>query len=226
MINLKNISVNYGTKQVLKNLNLTLETGQIHGLLGLNGSGKTTLFNAIYGLKKMKSGEITINNNKLQKKNIAYLETVNYFYPNITGEEYLSLFINQNFDIKEWNKLFGLPLNKIIETYSTGMKKKLSIFGILKLDKSILILDEPFNGLDLETSRTLKLILLKLKEAGKTIIISSHILEFLTNLCDKLHYLKNGVIQFTKEKNNFETIDKEIFAEFEENKQKILSELL
>ena len=88
MINIKNISVNYGKNQVLKNLNLALETKQIHGLLGLNGAGKTTLFNAIYGLIKMKYGEITINNQKLQKKNIAYLETVNYFYPNITGKEY------------------------------------------------------------------------------------------------------------------------------------------
>ncbi len=226
MIKIKNLSVNYGKKQVLKNMNLELDSNQIHGVLGLNGAGKTTFFNTLYGLKKIKSGKITVNDNKVQKKNIAYLETHNYFYPNITGMEYLSLFINPDFEIIKWNKLFDLPLNKIIETYSTGMKKKLAILGILKLDKSILILDEPFNGLDLETSRTLKLTLLKLKESGKTIIISSHILESLTTLCDKLHYLKNGIIQFSKEKTNFEGIDNEIFSELEKNKQEILSNLI
>ena len=148
---------------------------------------------------------------QLQKKSISYLVTENYFYSNITGKEYLDLFKNPHFDIEQWNKLFDLPLNKIIDGYSTGMKKKLALLGILKQDKSIMILDEPFNGLDIETCRIIRMILLRLKEKGKTIIITSHIIETLTNLCDYIHYLKDGVINQSVDESGFAQFERDVF---------------
>jgi len=223
MIIISNLSVSYqkGIK-VINGLNLQLDLDEVHGLVGLNGSGKTTLLNTIFSIIKQENGSITYNNQKLTKKSIGYLETENFFYTNITGAEYLSLFENKNFDLTAWNKIFELPLNNIIDNYSTGMKKKLALLGILKLDKPILILDEPFNGLDLETCKVLQIIILKLKQ--KTIIITSHILESLTSICDKIHYLDNGIIKFSRTKNEFENLEKDIFHNFA--KSEMINELI
>jgi ABC-2 type transport system ATP-binding protein len=226
MITINNITVSYNKNEVINNLNLSLSNNTINGIVGLNGAGKTTLLNAIFGLKKYKQGKILWNNNKLSKKHISFLPTENFFYSNITGREYLNLFKNQSFDINKWNKLFLLPLDNIIDNYSTGMKKKLALFGILKQDKPIMILDEPFNGLDIEMSRIIRLILLKLKDVGKTIIITSHIVETLTNLCDYIHLLEDGKIKYSKEKNEFTEFEREIFKSIEDKNTVLISELI
>jgi ABC-2 type transport system ATP-binding protein len=138
----------------------------------------------------------------------------------------LSLFQNAEFDVQEWNKIFKLPLNDLIEGFSTGMKKKTAILGILKLSKQILILDEPFNGLDLETARVIRLIILKLKEQGTTIILTSHILETLTNTCDTICYLKSGKVEFSRTKDEFDTIEKEVFEDLEQEQNRMIEKLL
>jgi ABC-2 type transport system ATP-binding protein len=211
---------------VLDTLSLSFEDAHIHGIVGLNGAGKTTLMNTLFGLKKPDSGTIRFNNNALNKKEVAFLPTENFFYTNITGHEYLSLIINSRFDTLKWNSLFDLPLNKLIDTYSTGMKKKLAFMGILKQDKPIMILDEPFNGLDLETCRVLRSILLKLRNNGKTIIITSHIMETLTNLCDQIHYLEKGQIRYSKQQSEFAAFEKEIFDFIEHKNRDLLTELI
>ena len=129
--------------------------------------------------KEKQSGSISYDSLPITKNKIAYLESSNYFYPYITGKEYLRMFQTQNlsFNIDKWNELFELPLNKLVEDYSSGMKKKLALMGILSLNREILVLDEPFNGVDLETVHKIKSLLIKLKESNKTIIITSHILE-------------------------------------------------
>ena len=215
MIIIDNLTVSYQyEKNVLSGLKINLETDKIHGLVGLNGAGKTTLLNTIFGLIKQTAGTINFNNQKINKKQIGYLETENFFYSDITGNEYISLFENKSFELENWNEIFELPLNALIENYSTGMKKKLALLGILKLDKPILILDEPFNGLDLETCKVLQLIILRLKEKGKMIIVTSHILESLTTICDEIHYLENGEIKFSKNKDDFHNLENEIFHNF------------
>jgi ABC-2 type transport system ATP-binding protein len=215
MIIIEYLQVSYQSKIfVIDNLNLSLTDKTVHGLIGLNGSGKTTLLNTIFGILKPDNGNITYNNQKISKKDIAYLESENYFYPNITGDEYLKLFENNSFKLNEWNSIFELPLNMLIENYSTGMRKKLALLGVLKLNKPIIILDEPFNGLDMEATKILQLIILKLKEEGKTLIVTSHILESLTNICDEIHYLKDKNIKFSRYKNNFDGIEQEIFENF------------
>lgn len=228
MIIIDKISFSYDDKIVLKDLNWIIKPKAINGLVGLNGSGKTTLLNLIYGNFKPFSGTITIDNHKLTKKTIAFLESENFFYQKINGFEYLNLFKynNENFDISQWNKLFHLPLNALIETYSTGMKKKLAFLGVLSLNKPILMLDEPFNGLDIESSRHMINIIKVLRENGFTIIITSHILESLTSICDSISYINNCNIEFVLDKDNFDDIEERIFKNVDENSFKLISSLL
>jgi ABC-2 type transport system ATP-binding protein len=227
MIKIDNLKVNYGNYNVLNELCFEISCNTIHGLVGLNGSGKTTLLNTIYGLKDKLQGTIRYKDEDLKRNKIAYLETINYFYPRITGKEYLNMFKSQNtdFDIEQWNELFELPLNKLIDDYSTGMKKKLALMGIISLNREILILDEPFNGIDLETVHKIKTLLLKLK-AKKTILIASHILESLLPICDSLSYVNDSKIQFTYEKKDFDKIENEIFSAHQDKIDKKIQELI
>lgn len=223
---MNNLTISYNKSEtVIDNLNISLDEGLIHGIVGLNGAGKTTLLNALFGLKKLDEGEILFDNQKINKKSIAYLVTENFFYSNVTGREYLNLFKNQKFDIDQWNKLFTLPLDTVVDGYSTGMKKKLALLAILKQDKPLMILDEPFNGLDIETCRIIRMILLRLREKNKTIIITSHIIETLTNLCDFIHYLENGKIKYSKDKNGFSDFEREVFEKIENENIELINEL-
>ena len=227
MISINNLTVSYNKQDnVIEDLNLQMNKNCIHGIVGLNGSGKTTLLNSVFGLKKYNQGEILFNKKKLTKKDISFLPTENYFYPNITGREYLKLFKDKEFDAEKWNSLFVLPLDKIIDTYSSGMKKKLALLGMFKNDKPIMILDEPFNGLDIETSRIIRSILIKFRKSKKTIIITSHIIETLTNMCDYIHYLEDKKIKSNIEKANFKHFENEIFKAIESKNKELISELI
>jgi len=227
MITIKDLTVSYEKPQkVINGLSLSLGEDTIHGIVGLNGSGKTTLLNTLYGLKKPDAGEIRRDGSPLTKKQMSYLVTENFFYSNITGREYLGLFINQAFDEDKWNQLILLPLDQIIDGYSTGMKKKLALLGILKQDKLIMILDEPFNGLDIETCRVIRSILLRLREKGKTIVITSHIIETLTNLCDFIHFLEKGVIKISHGKAGFNAFEREIFESIENRNVQMIDDLM
>jgi ABC-2 type transport system ATP-binding protein len=123
-------------------------------------------------------------------------------------------------------QLFLLPLDQVIDQYSTGMKKKLALLGVLKQDKPILILDEPFNGLDMETCRIIHLIILQLKEKGKTIIVTSHILETLTNLCDYIHLLEGGKVIKSIERKNFEDFVNQLNLSIEDKNMHLIKELI
>ena len=226
MITIHNLTVSYnGHPKVLDALCLSLATNKIHGIVGLNGAGKTTLLNALCRLVRIDGGHISNEGRNLTRIDLSYLTTENFFYSNITAREYLGLFKNPRFNPDRWNGLFGLPLDQVTDGYSSGMKKKLALLGILKQDKPIMILDEPFNGLDLETCRIVRSILLSLKDNGKTIIVTSHILETLTNLCDAIHYLENGTIKYSKGKNDFQEFEQEIFQSIELKNNGLISEL-
>lgn len=228
MISINDLTVSYEKGiPVISALDARFEDNSIHGIVGLNGAGKTTLLNTIYGLIKPDRGEISYNGLKINKRDLSYLETENFFYPNITGEEHLNIFKSNtgNFDITQWNALFKLPLRELIETYSTGMKKKLAILSVISLDKPVMILDEPFNGLDLETVRVLRTILLNLKDR-KTIIITSHILETLTNLCDNMSYLEDGKLMFTSSKNELSEFQDEIYKRIEDRNREAIKKLM
>jgi|SRR6185436_6022409 len=225
MIEVRDLKMSYGEKLVLDVDSFSFSTSQVHGIVGLNGAGKTTFFNLLAKFIKPRAGEFLLNGKKIMRTDIAFLETVNYFYPNITGKEFLEIFprSNAHFNLASINELFQLPLNEIIETYSTGMKKKLALLAIIKQEKEIYIFDEPFNGLDLETNKSLEFIIGLLKKRGKTIFISSHILFPLTKVCDSIHLLKQGCFKFSYDKNKFNDLETEIFAEYSERANEILS---
>lgn len=227
MISIENLKVGYSNQKcVLDGLSLFFSEGQIHGIVGLNGAGKTTLLNTLYGLHKHESGVIQWGNTSLNKKHIAYLEAENYFYPNITGREYLRLFPHPEFMLDQWNRLFNLPLDALIETYSSGMKKQLVLLRILKQDKPLMILDEPFRGLDIESAINLRAIFGKLSGKGKTIVITSHIIENLTKICDQLHYLESGIILYSREREQFEAFKEEIIKHVQNKNNALIDELL
>lgn len=192
MISINNISFYYiKEKPIFNNLSLSFEARAINGIVGLNGSGKSTLLNLIYKFLKPDAGEILLNDAPINRQDIAFLESENYFYPNTTGIEYLSLFTNRSFDVEKWNTLFNLPLNSLITDYSVGMKKRLAIFGLIKQNKSVLMLDEPFNGLDIESLAMIKELLIILADQGKTILLTSHLLPLMGNLCHIVHYINS-----------------------------------
>lgn len=216
MIQLTNLSFSYKENTILENINIQFETNNIHGIVGLNGSGKTTLFNILTGLHQQQSGTIKNHDLPLKKSDIAYIDTETFFYPNLTAQEFLSVFktTNTQFDEKGLAHLLNLPLDEFIENYSTGMKKKLLILSQIKQDKSIYIFDEPFNGLDIETNKLLLLIIEMLVNKGKTIFISSHIIEPLYSLCFKIHHLKDKQFVKSYSKSEFNIIDQEVFGSY------------
>lgn len=206
MLEIKDLSVSFKDKNVLKGLNLYVEEGSIIGLLGKNGAGKTTLFESLYQNQKY-VGEILWNNEKLKRKSISYLETENYFYPYITGNEYLEYFSeNEQQSVSELTGKFKLPLNKFVQDYSSGMKKKIALMGMLMLDKPINILDEPFNGVDFEGVHILYEIIRELKDKNKIVVISSHIIETLFHTCDKIAILEEGVIKEIFNRSDFDQL--------------------
>ena len=206
MLEVRNLNVSFKNQKVLQDFNLNIENGEIVGILGKNGAGKTTFFESLYRSVKF-SGEVILENQHLKREQISYLETENYFYPYITGKEYLSYFkeINNSKYIELIEK-FNLPLNKFVQYYSSGMKKKLALIGMLLLDKPINILDEPFNGVDFEGVHILYDIIGNLKSENKIVIVSSHIIETLFHTCDKIAILQNGQIEKIYEKSEYEQL--------------------
>lgn len=206
MLEVRNLNVNFKNQKVLQGFNLNIENGEIVGILGKNGAGKTTFFESLFRNVKF-SGEIILENQHLKREQISYLETENYFYPYITGKEYLSYFSgNKNSKHIELIEKFNLPLNEFVQYYSSGMKKKLALIGMLLLDKPINILDEPFNGVDFEGVHILYDIIRNLKSENKIVIVSSHIIETLFHTCDKIAILQNGLIEKIYDKSEYEQL--------------------
>lgn len=214
MLKIEGLSLSYNQiNNVLESLQLELALAQIHGLVGINGSGKTSLLKAISGNADFSEGSIRWKEKKITHKEVAFLETHNYFYHYLTGREYLQIFqtYHKKFDIDTINAIFELPLHEQIETYSTGMKKKLAFMAILSQDKPFIILDEPFNGIDIEGGFAFRKMIQFLKEKGKTLLITSHIFESLTAICDNIHYLANKKIVKSYSREAFDDLQKDIF---------------
>lgn len=211
MIKIKELSKSYGNNKVLENISLELSKGKVYGIVGENGAGKTTLFRCIAGLESY-SGEITSDITPL-KNHLGLLLTDPFFFSKITGKEYIRLLCNarnkKNVNIDQKN-IFDLPLNQYASTYSTGMKKKLAITAILLQENQYFILDEPFNGVDIQSNIILTEIILKLKTLNKTILISSHIFSTLSDTCDEIHLLTKGEQIKTVQKKDFKFLEEEM----------------
>jgi ABC-2 type transport system ATP-binding protein len=209
MLSIDSLEVRYGTAVVLRGLSLDLVSGQVHGLMGRNGVGKTTLLDAVFGMVRASAGSIRLRGASIRSCDVGYLQIQNFFYPKITGREYLRIFQSRNsgFDVDAWNQILELPLDRLVERYSAGMQKKLALLGILSLDRTVLLLDEPFNGLDLESNHLLGRLLRMVAASGKTILLTSHILESLTRSCDQIHLLALGEVAGTFHPEEFDRLD-------------------
>jgi ABC-2 type transport system ATP-binding protein len=211
MIKIKELSKLFGNKEVLKNLSMEFSTGNVYGIVGENGAGKTTLFRCIAGLESY-SGEI-ISDVMPLKNHLGLLLTEPFFFTMMTGREYIKLLCNArgktNVDIDSKN-IFDLPLEQYASTYSTGMKKKLAITAILLQENEYFILDEPFNGVDIQSNIILTEIILKLKELNKIVIISSHIFSTLSDTCDEIHLLRKGEQIKSVNKTGFKDLEQEM----------------
>ena len=211
MIHIKQLSKAYGNKQVLKAINLQLEAGKIYGVVGENGAGKTTLFRCLAGFEDC-DGTIDALFSPL-KDHLGFLPTNPIFMSRITGWEYLKLLsiarniATENFEEKN---IFDLPLHQYAETYSTGMKKKLALLGILLQKNDVFILDEPFNGVDIHSNMIITDILQQLKELNKTVLLSSHIFSTLQATCDEIHLLKEGVFVKSVGRADFQQLEEEM----------------
>lgn len=196
MITIDSLCVRLGGQPVLDGVTMHLTTGAVHGLVGINGAGKTTLFNTAYGFIKPQSGSVTIDGQPLRRRDTAFLESTNYFYPGMTGRDYLDLVRHyhpsSDPEADVWR--FGLPLDSQVEEWSDGMRKKLAITAVAMQKKQLYLLDEPFNGLDIESIYTAQQIFARLGRDNRTVIISSHILSTLDPLCDDIFLLDGGRI--------------------------------
>jgi ABC-2 type transport system ATP-binding protein len=210
MIIIKNLCKNYGKKQVLKNVNLTINDGDIYAFVGSNGAGKTTTIKSMLGILPFDSGDVlydglSIKDNALEiKQNLAYIPDNPDIYEHLTGLEYLS-FIADMYDtpakeknerIKKYSKLLEIDknLNDKIGSYSHGMRQKIVIIAALIHDPKVIIMDEPFVGLDPLSTHTLKEIMKDITKEGKIIFFSTHVLDVAEKLCNKIAIIKNGVV--------------------------------
>ena len=211
MIRIENLKKSYDGHLVLDHINLELQGGRVYGLVGENGSGKTTLFKCISGLEPYEG--LISSDLVLLKNHLGYLQTEPYFFPKITGREYLQLLCNArgceqpNFDQKN---IFDLPLDHYAVTYSTGMKKKLALTAILCQKNQYYILDEPYNGVDIQSNIIITEIIHELKRLNKTIPISSHIFSTLRDTCDEIHLLQKGKIIQKVERSSFDALETEM----------------
>lgn len=195
MIEINDLHKSFGKVNVLNGIHLEYHSGKIYGLVGENGAGKTTLFNCMMEVIDYIGSIIRSRTLKT-----GYLSASSFFYSQITGGEHLEfcmrakgLPVNPS-KIKDLNEIFQLPLNRYASEYSTGMKKKLGFMALLLEDNDVFILDEPFNGVDLKGCILMKKLIQQLKEKEKTVIISSHLIASLREICDIIHYLNEGII--------------------------------
>ena len=208
MLKIENLTKKYGDKSAIDNLNLEVQDGEIFGFIGHNGAGKTTTIKCMVGILEFDNGNIYINGNSIKdeplkcKKDIAYIPDNPDIYENLTGISYLN-FVADIFEIDKKTReerinknaeAFEIKneLQDLISSYSHGMKQKLVIISALIHTPKLLILDEPFVGLDPKASFTLKEIMKEMTKEGAAIFFSSHVLEVVEKLCDKIGIIKEG----------------------------------
>ena len=205
-IELKNVTKEFDKVEIIKNISLEFETGKIYGLYGRNGSGKSVLMKLICGFLIPTKGKVLINGKDFNAKNEypdnlrAVIEKPSFF-PELTGFENLKLLAKIQNKINDEEIIKALDLVNLIDEkdkkyskYSLGMKQKLAIAQAIMEDPSILILDEPFNGIEEKSVEKITKFLKEEAKNGKTIKFSTHIKEDLENLADIIYKIDNGTV--------------------------------
>ena len=234
MLKIEHLTKLYGEKKAVDDLSLHIRAGEIYGFIGHNGAGKTTTLKAVAGILQFDAGEIIVNGKSIRtqpldcKRDMAYIPDNPDLYEYMTGIKYLN-FIADIFGvdaqtrherIRKYADLFELTadLAQPIAAYSHGMKQKLAIISAWLHDPKLIIMDEPFVGLDPKAAHTLKGMMRELCDAGGAIFFSTHVLEVAEKLCDKVAIIKGGKLirSGTMEEVKGDDSLEEVFLELEE----------
>lgn len=201
-IEVKNVYKSFGKEDVLKDISLSIPAGTICGVVGNNGSGKTVLMKCICGFMKCDRGSITVNGRRVGKDcdfpdEMGIIIETPGFIPNLTGYKNLKILASlkgriDKQEIKDTIKKVGLDpeMKKPVSKYSLGMRQRLGIAQAIMENPKVLILDEPFNGLDKHGVREMRELLKELKESGKAILLASHNAQDIEELCDVVHLME------------------------------------
>jgi len=235
MLKIEHLTKTYGDKRAVDDLTLEIKPGEIYGFIGHNGAGKTTTIKACCGIIGFDSGEIFVDGMSIKtdplkcKKQIAYIPDNPDLYEFLSGIKYLN-FIADIFDvskadreerIKNYTDLFELTsdLAQPINSYSHGMKQKLAIISALIHEPKLMLLDEPFVGLDPKASHLLKGIMRDFCSKGGAIFFSTHVLEVVEKLCDRVAIIKNGklIISGNTDEVRGDTSLEDVFLELSED---------
>ncbi|MBQ9448357.1 MAG: ABC transporter ATP-binding protein [Acholeplasmatales bacterium] len=211
MLEIKNLSKKYKGSNVkaIDDINITIEPGDVYGFIGPNGAGKSTTIKCVVGIHEYDEGEILFNGENIKKnpiktkKQIAYIPDNPDLYEHLSGIGYIDFVCNiygvgeeKNELIHKYATLFNIEkdLANPIKTYSHGMKQKIALIAALVHQPKLLILDEPFVGLDPKATHDLKEVMKELCKDGVMIFFSSHVLEVVEKFCNKIAIIKNGKI--------------------------------
>ena len=233
-LRIENLTKKYGEKKAVDDLSLHIQKGEIYGFIGHNGAGKTTTIKSVVGILDFDEGEIyidgkSVRTNSLEcKKDIAYIPDNPDLYEFMTGLQYLS-FISDIFGVGDKERkeriekyadafLLKDDLNSVISSYSHGMKQKLAVISALVHEPKLIIMDEPFVGLDPIASHLLKEIMRQRCDEGGAIFFSTHVLEVAEKLCDKIAIIKGGKLikSGTMEEVRGDSSLESVFLELEE----------
>ena len=208
MVEIKGLCKSYDNKRVVDNLDLTINDGEIYGFIGHNGAGKTTTIKCLIGILSFEKGEILIDGLSIKdkpiecKRKIAYIPDNPDLYNYMSGIDYLN-FIGDVFNVaneervKRIDKYAGIfeltdSLANSISSYSHGMRQKLAIIAAWLHEPDLIVMDEPFVGLDPKASHDLKMMMREFCDRGGSIFFSTHVLEVAEKLCDKVAIIKQG----------------------------------
>lgn len=215
MLEIKNLTKKYNNKKAVDTLTLTINDGEIFGFIGHNGAGKTSTIKCCVGILTFDDGEILVDGLSVAKNPVECKRKITYIpdnpdlYEQLTGIQYLNFIADiyeidketRKEQIKKYSDIFELANNlaDIISTYSHGMKQKLALISAFIREPKILILDEPFVGLDPKSSHEVKKIMQQMCDEGKSVFFSTHVLEVAEKICDKIAIIKDGkLIAFGK----------------------------
>lgn len=236
MIEIKEVTKKYGDKVALDNVSFSVNDGDVFAFIGHNGAGKTTLIKSIVGIHDFDYGDILIDGMSIKKnpveckKLMAFVPDNPETYEHMKAIDYINFIcdmyevdeeVRKN-NIKKYSKLFGMEdkLNDTIDSFSHGMKQKLVLISALSHDPKILIMDEPFVGLDPKAVFDIKEILNEMVKEGKIVFYSTHILDVAEKLCSRVAIIKDGKLVkcgSMKEIKGDKSLEK-VFMELEENK--------
>ena len=208
MIEIKNVTKKYGKNTAIKNVSFNVNDGEIFAFIGHNGAGKTTLIKSIVGIHKFDEGDILINGKSIKddpiscKKEMAFVPDNPELYEQMKAIDFINFICDmyevpqdiREKNIKKYAKLFEIEdnLNDTIESFSHGMKQKIAIISALAHDPKVLIMDEPFVGLDPKAVFDIKEIMNEMIKEGKIIFFSTHILDVAEKLCSRVAIIKKG----------------------------------